>query len=95
MAEKTGEKSFDPISVLALQCSVYLFVLLAFITIFKYFPSIVGYRIYISPIFGWLVAFGIGFPLKVELKKNITYSISIAVIISVITIVLSVIGVQL
>ena len=95
MAEKTGKKSFDPISVLALQCSVYLFVLLAFITIFKYFPSIVAYRIYISPIFGWLAAFGIGYLLKVEPKKNLIYSISIAVIISVITIALSVVGVQL
>jgi hypothetical protein len=95
MAEKTGEKSFDPISVLALQCSVYLFVLLAFITIFKSFPSIVAYRIYISPIFGWLAAFGIGYPLKLEPKKNLIYSISIAIIISVITIALSVAGISI
>jgi hypothetical protein len=96
MAEKTGKKSFDLISVLALQCSVYLLVLLVFITIFKlFFPSIVGYRIYISPIFGWLAAFAVGYPLKVEPKKNLIYSISIAVIISVITIALSVAGVSI
>ena len=95
MAEKTGKKSFDLISVLALQCSVYLFVLLAFITIFKFSSSLVSYRIYISPIFGWLVAFGIGYPLKVEPKKNLIYSISIAVVVSVITIALSVAGVSI
>jgi len=94
MAKKTG-KSFDPISILALQCSVYLFVLLAFITIFKFSSSLVTYRIYISPIFGWLAAFGVGYPLKVELKKNLIYSISIAVIISVITIALSIAGITI
>jgi hypothetical protein len=95
MAEKTGKKSFDPISILALQCSIYLFVLLAFITIFKFSSSFVTYRIYISPIFGWLAAFGVGYPLKVELKKNLIYSISIAVIISVITIALSIAGITI
>jgi hypothetical protein len=79
------------INTLAAQSSAYLFVMIGIIAVFNFSGVLVGLRkICVSQIFGWLAAFGVGYLLKLEFKKNLLYSISIAVIISVITIALSI-----
>jgi hypothetical protein len=85
------EKREGIINILAAQFSAYLFVMIGIITIFNFSAVLVGLgKICVSQIFGWLAAFGVGYLLKLEFKKNLLYSISIAVIISVITIALSI-----
>jgi len=79
------------INTLAAQSSAYLFVMIGILAVFNLSGVLVRLgKICVSQIFGWLAAFGVGYLLKLELKKNLLYSISIAVIISVITIALSI-----
>jgi len=75
------------INTLAAQSSAYLFVMIGVLTVFNLSGALKELvKICVSQIFGWLAAFGVGYLLKLELKKNLLYSILIAVIISVISI---------
>lgn len=90
------KKGAGIINTLAVQCSAYLFVMIGVLSAFNLSHVLVGLgKICVSQIFGWLAAFGAGYLLKLELKKNLLYSISIAVIISVTTIALSIAGVAI